>query len=97
MRFGNNDAAKGWEQVCCHAPGPAHDAWVHMMATPRERDQRHHPLRGGLATGCLDGRSMERWQIEVTGGGRVWYLVDDELHTVWLVSAGTGHPKETGG
>jgi len=97
LRFGSNDAAKGWQQVCRHAAGPAHEAWVHMMTTPRQRDHRHHPLRGALATGNLDGRRMERWQVEVTGGGRVWYLIDDDRQTIWVVRAGTGHPRETGG
>jgi len=38
---------------------------------------------------------LEQWQIEVTGGGRIWYLVDDDARTVWLVEAGTGHPRAT--
>ncbi|WP_199737103.1 MULTISPECIES: hypothetical protein [Micromonospora] len=24
-----------------------------------------------------------------------WYLIDDDRRTVWLVHAGTGHPRET--
>jgi hypothetical protein len=38
---------------------------------------------------------MDRWQIEVTGSARVWYLIDDDHRTVWLVHAGPGHPKAT--
>jgi len=38
---------------------------------------------------------LEQWQYEVTGGGRIWYLVDDATRTVWLTYAGTGHPKAT--
>ncbi|MGQ4618100.1 hypothetical protein [Nocardia sp. R7R-8] len=33
--------------------------------------------------------------IEVTGGGRVWYLVDTRRRTLWIKAAGTGHPKTT--
>lgn len=95
LLFGNNGAAGGWQEVCRHAPGPAHAAWIHMVTTPRKHDHRHHQLRGHLAVGDQDGRRMERWQIEVTGAGRVWYLIDDELHKVWLVRAGMAHPKET--
>ncbi len=40
-----------------------------MMMTPRQRNHRHHPLRGARATGNLDGRRMGRWQVEVTGVG----------------------------
>jgi hypothetical protein len=28
-------------------------------------------------------------------GGRIWYLLDVERRTVWIVHAGTGHPKAT--
>ncbi|MFD7447285.1 hypothetical protein [Streptomyces sp. NPDC059909] len=38
---------------------------------------------------------MERWQIEVTAGGRIWYLLDIERRTVWIDCASTGHPKAT--
>jgi hypothetical protein len=38
---------------------------------------------------------LPQWQYEVTGGGRVWYLVDDRLRRVYLTYAGTGHPKST--
>jgi hypothetical protein len=37
---------------------------------------------------------MPRWQIEVTGGDRIWYLLDVDRHTVWVEYAG-GHPKAT--
>lgn len=95
VRFANNDAVKGWEQLCRHAPGPTKDAWQHMRTTPRATDSRHSRLHGKLATKTFGGRQVERWQIEVTGGARVWYLIDDEKHTVWLQHAGAGHPKET--
>jgi hypothetical protein len=31
----------------------------------------------------------------VTGGGRIFYLLDREKHTVRIEVAGTGHPKVT--
>lgn len=40
------------------------------------------------------GRVLPRWQVEVTGGDRVWYLLDAEKHTVWVEYAGA-HPKAT--
>jgi hypothetical protein len=93
--YGNNDAAKGWEDLCRSAPGNTRAAWQDMRTRPRMRDHRHGPLRGTLATGQLGGRQMDRWQIEVTGAARVWYLIDDDRQTVWLVHAGPGHPKAT--
>jgi hypothetical protein len=38
---------------------------------------------------------LDRWQIEVTGAGRIWYLVDYEIATIWIEHAGPGHPKAT--
>jgi hypothetical protein len=95
VRFASNDAAKGWEELCRSAPGNTRGAWQDMRTSPRFRDHRHEQLGGKLATGELGGRQMDRWQIEVTGGARVWYLIDDERHTVWLVRAGPAHPKAT--
>ncbi|MFE4777895.1 hypothetical protein [Streptomyces sp. NPDC056713] len=58
---------------------------------PAARTERHHRLKGEL----VRGETMDRWQIEVTAGGRVWYLLDVERHTVWIDRASTGHPKAT--
>jgi hypothetical protein len=67
-----------------------------MRADPRPpKDHRHTRLRGDLATRLVNGRELEQRQIEVTSGGRIWYLVDDDHRTVWIVHAGTGHPKST--
>ena len=38
---------------------------------------------------------LEQWQYEVTGGGRLWYCIDDGRHLVWLTDAMVGHPKVT--
>ena len=35
------------------------------------------------------------WQLEVTGAGGVWYLVDPDKKLVWIDYAGPGHPKAT--
>jgi hypothetical protein len=56
---------------------------------------RHHPLKGALSTAAHRGIMLPQWQYEVTGGGRVWYLVDVRLRRVYLTYAGTRHPKPT--
>lgn len=35
------------------------------------------------------------WQLEVTGAGRVWYLVDPDKELAWIDYAGPSHPKAT--
>jgi hypothetical protein len=94
VRFGQTDAAKGWEELCRQAPGNTRDAFELMRSGPRPpQDSRHQRLRGALAARALGGRELEQWQIEVTSAGRVWYLVDDDTRTVWVMHAGPGHPK----
>lgn len=48
-----------------------------------------------MASDMLDGRVLEQWQIEVTSSGRIWYLVDDVKHTLWITYASPHHPKAT--
>lgn len=99
VRFGANDAAKGWEALCRSAPGNTRRAWETMRTDPGpgpgKPNDRHRRLKHELSAGSLGGRQMPQWQIEVTGGGRVWYLFDEVNRTVWVVHAGTGHPKAT--
>lgn len=64
--------------------------------SPKRGERAAPPAVGEeLATGVVKGSAAERWQYEVTGGGRIWYLVDDENRTARIVYAGTGHPNLT--
>jgi hypothetical protein len=51
--------------------------------------------KGSLGTATWKGEALEQWQFEVTGGGRIWYVIDDTKRTAWIIYAGTGHPKAT--
>ena len=68
-----------------------------IRANPRSRSvpERHHRLKGSLGTAAWKGEALEQWQYEVTGGGRIWYVIDDVRRTAWIIHAGTGHPKAT--
>jgi len=52
-------------------------------------------LKGDLASVTHKGKVLPQWQYEVTGAGRIWYLVDEATRTLWLVAATSGHPKLT--
>jgi hypothetical protein len=97
LRFASNQAADGWEQLGHQAGGNLRRAFDTIRAGPRSRSapERHHRLKGGLGTAVWKGESLERWQYEVTGGGRIWYVIDDARRTIWITYAGTGHPKAT--
>lgn len=96
VRFGTNEAAKGWEELSRQAATNTRSAFELMRSNPRPaEDRRHTRLRGDLGTRTFDGRELEQWEIEVTGGGRIFYLVDDAKRTVWVVVASLRHPKIT--
>lgn len=97
LRFASADAAKGWEELYRQAPSNTRDAYeaLERDPCPVPHTPRHHPLKGTLSMGIHAGRTLERWQYEVTGSGRIWYLADHDTRTCWLVYAGTGHSRET--
>lgn len=97
VRFASGEAAKGWDDLCQQAAANTRQAWLLMRKspTPEVPTQRHHPLKGPYAQGQHRGRSLPRWQIEVTAGGRIWSLVDADTHAVWVEVASTQHPKAT--
>ncbi|GAA4230470.1 hypothetical protein GCM10022254_25370 [Actinomadura meridiana] len=49
--------------------------------------QRQHRLRGDLATRRHNGHELEQWEYEVTSGGRVRYVIDDDARVVWVIYA----------
>jgi hypothetical protein len=96
VRFGTSEAAKGWGELCTQAPSGTRAAFELMRSNPRPpQDGSHYQLRGSLATRNFNSRAMEQWQVKPTNSGRIWYLVDDEKKTAWVVEASTGHPKKT--
>jgi hypothetical protein len=97
LRFAESAAADGWEQLARQVPTNLRRAYDALRADPRSKanPERHHRLKGSLATVQWKGQALERWQYEVTGGGRIWYLIDDDRRTVWLTYAGAGHPRAT--
>ncbi|GHH55147.1 hypothetical protein [Lentzea cavernae] len=97
VRFGTTAAAKGWEELCRTAASNAWDAWVVLSEHPAStvNPNRQHLLKGDLRDHTHDGVVFDQWQYEVTSAGRIWYVVDEELKTVWVTWAGTGHPKLT--
>ena len=97
IRFANSEAVEGWENLCRQAAANTRQAFEKIRAAPRflNNPGRQHRLKGALGSGVFKGQEFQRWQYEVTGGGRIWYLIDDINRTAWIVYAGTGHPKMT--
>jgi hypothetical protein len=95
--FASSEAARGWEELCRQAPGNTLTAYEAIGADPcpTPPTPRQHPLKGELALRAYGGKTLPVWQYEVTGSGRIWYLVDHDTRTCWIHVAGTGHPKQT--
>ena len=95
VRAADRRAGSGWDELVRNTPEAADRAWVAITSSPRHTDHRQHQLKGALAYATVAGSSLEQWQYEATGGGRIWYAIDDEQRTLWITQAGTGHPKQT--
>lgn len=95
VRAADRQAYQGWQRLLTVAPDNLDRAWVALTSDPRHIDQRQHPLKGALGVLKVAGAALEQWQYEVTGGGRIWYAIDDDSRTLWITRAGTGHPKQT--
>ncbi len=95
--FGTSEAAGGWDDLCKQAAGPTRTAWLAMRndPTPRTWTDKHHPLVGPLQHGHYKGKVLPQWQYEVTGGARIWYIVDADQRRVVVLYASTRHPKAT--
>jgi hypothetical protein len=87
FRYAAGDAVTGWDQLSSAAPGNTRTAWERITTDPRQRDGRQHPLKGALAVRVVNGETLPQWQYEVTGGGRLWYCIDDQRRLVWLTEA----------
>jgi hypothetical protein len=95
LRYADNAAARGWEELSRAAPSALRAAWERLRSDPRSRSQRQHPLKAGLATRAIGGVPFEQWQYEVTGAGRLWYAIDEDQRIVWVTFASVGHPRQT--
>jgi len=95
VRAADRQAYQGWQRLLAAVPGNLDRAWVALTSDPRHIDQRQHPLKGSLGMVKIAGSALEQWQYEVTGGGRIWYAIDDDNRTLWITRAGAGHPKDT--
>jgi hypothetical protein len=90
-------AAIGWRDLAVQAPENLRRAWLALTSDPRSSADlsRQHRLKRDLKQVKVGGTEMEQWQFEVTGGGRIWYAIDDENKTLWITHAGPGHPRRT--
>lgn len=97
VRAIDRQAAVGWCELLAQIPDNLDRAWIAITAAPRGHDNlsRQHRLKFDLKWVKIDNVELEQWQYEVSGGGRIWYAIDDERKILWITQAGTGHPRQT--
>lgn len=70
--------AKEWDRWARQEPNALATAFDQLAADPMEFSSRQKRLEGKTyGTGNYEGRTFDRWQYEATGGGRIFYFVDD--------------------
>lgn len=97
-RFGNREAARAWDELLnSKLKAALVRFWDLIVSDPRSQSNpsRHHQLKGSLGTRTLKGRKVEQWQHEISGAGRIWFLIDDRTRTVWVMEVSPGHPSRT--
>lgn len=96
--------AEVWDHWAATEPNALADAYDQLAQDPKAHSKRQTPLAGDYATGTYEGRRYDRWQYEVTSGGRVWYFVDQtpigsgkrrRPGRVIVEKVFAGHPKGT--
>jgi hypothetical protein len=96
--------ADAWAQWGATEPNALAGAYDQLAEDPKAHSKRQTRLAGNYASGTYDGRTYDRWQYEVTAGGRVWYFVDDTPSgtgkrrrpgRVIIEKVAPGHPKGT--
>jgi hypothetical protein len=97
VRFATGDAATGWEELCRHALGNTRRCLETLQTQPRAAGQSGPTAPAARRPGDAPAQRQGpgQWEYEVTSGGRLRYVIDDEARTVWLVYASPRHLKDT--
>lgn len=91
-------ARKQWEEALVLAPELMHDERERLVHRPLDRGdnpRRTHQLKGELAQRRIGDRTLDQWQHELSGPGRIWYCPDKKERVIWVTRVSLNHPKET--
>jgi hypothetical protein len=97
LRYHSREVAEGWENLCAQQSGIMATLYDKLTNDPRHVDnpERQGRLIDRLRVATINGELLEQWQYEVSGGGRVWYAINDATRVVWITKATARHPNET--
>ena len=70
--------ADEWDRWAKQEPNALAAAYDQLATNPTQFSSRQKRLEGKTyGTGTYEGQTYDRWQYEVTAGGRIFYFVDD--------------------
>lgn len=100
IEFTSRNAEKGWRDLRATQLNSLVDAWEFLTRTPMARSEKCDQLKGDLATVTHNGEVRARWQLELTGGARIWYYIKESRDKksagiVCLIDVHTRHPNQT--
>jgi hypothetical protein len=88
VRFGSRQAETGWADLRNEARGEARKIRNALRRNPyQDGDVRPARLRGPLEYGQLGDKELPRWVITTPCGGRVVYMIDEDVGLVWITFA----------
>lgn len=80
-----------WDRWAKQEPNALATAYDQLATNPTQLSTRQKRLEGKtMGTGTFEGKVFDRWQYEATGGGRIFYFVDDPTN------GGRKKPERTG-
>jgi hypothetical protein len=72
--------AEDWDRWAKQEPNALAAAYDQLATDPTQFSSRQRKLEGRtMGTGVYEGKRFDRWQYEVTNGGRIFYFVDDPI------------------
>jgi hypothetical protein len=70
--------ADDWDRWAKQEPNALAAAYDQLASNPMQFSSRQKRLEGKTyGTSTYEGKTYARWQYEATGGGRIFYFVDD--------------------
>lgn len=70
--------AEDWDRWAKQEPNALAVAYDQLATNPTQFSSRQRKLEGSaMGTGVYEGKTLDRWQYEVTSGGRIFYFVDE--------------------
>jgi hypothetical protein len=91
--FVTSHAHRGCLDLLANQRNAVVDAWDRLTKTPRLIDPKCCRLKGELASVVREGVAHDQWQLELHGGARIWYYIEEQ--TVNVVAVHTRHPNQT--